>query len=46
MTIQTTDRRLVTAVLVVLGALLVVPTLFIGVGGLMGGPMTGGMWGS
>jgi putative membrane protein len=46
MTTQTTDRRLVTAVLIVLGALLVVPTLFVGFGGMMGGPMMGGMWGS
>lgn len=41
MTTNTTDRRLVTAVLVLLGVLLVLPVLFMGFGMSMGG-----MWGS
>jgi len=47
-----TDRRLVTIVLVLLGAILVVPALFagfgmMGFGPMMGtGPMMGGTWGN
>jgi len=55
MATNSTDTRLVTVLLVVLGALVVLPTLFVGFGrmgvGPMGtGPMSGaghgGMWGS
>ncbi|WP_226004717.1 SHOCT domain-containing protein [Natrinema salinisoli] len=45
MATDTRDTRLVTIVLVTLGALVVLPMLFMGFG-LMGfGPMMGGMWG-
>ncbi|WP_380678549.1 SHOCT domain-containing protein [Salinigranum sp. GCM10025319] len=47
MSTKSTDRRLVTIVLVALGVLVVLPLLFMG-GGMMGymGPgMMGGMWG-
>lgn len=47
---RTTDRQLVTILLLLLGAMFVLPVLFAGFGmmgfGMMGaGPMTGGMWG-
>ncbi len=49
MATETTDRRLVTIVLVVLGALILLPMLFMGFGMMGGGPMMGGwghgMWG-
>lgn len=47
MTTNTTDRQLVTIVLLVLGALVVLPALFMGFGMMGGyGPMMGGgMWG-
>lgn len=43
---HTTDRQLVTLVLVILGVLILFPMVFMGVG--MGGmrPMMGGMWGT
>lgn len=44
MTTHTTDRQLVTILVVVLGALVVLPLLFMGVG-MMGVGMMGGMWG-
>ena len=47
MSTRSTDRRLVTIILVALGVLVVLPLLFMG-GGMMGymGPgMMGGMWG-
>src|SRR6056297_3596317 len=44
MATETTDRRLLTIVLVALGALIVLPLLFMGFGMLGGGPMMGG-WG-
>ncbi|RNJ22698.1 MULTISPECIES: SHOCT domain-containing protein [Haloarculaceae] len=40
-----TDNQLVTIVLVVLGALLILPVLFMGFGMMGFGPMMGGMWG-
>ena len=40
MSTNSTDKQLVTIVLVVLGAVVVLPVLFVGFG-----PMTGGMWG-
>lgn len=49
MTTETTDRQLVTIVLLVLGVLIVLPMFFMGFG-MMGGPMMGGwdhgMWGN
>ncbi|MFD1587933.1 SHOCT domain-containing protein [Halorientalis brevis] len=49
MATETTDGRLVTIVLVVLGALIALPLLFMGFGMMGGGPMMGGwghgMWG-
>jgi len=50
MATNTTDTRLVTIVLLVLGALVVLPALFMGFGMMGTGPMGGmghdGMWGS
>jgi len=50
MATNTTDTRLVTIVLLVLGALVVLPALFMGFGMMGAGPMGGmghdGMWGS
>jgi len=50
MATNTTDTRLVTIVLVLVGALVVLPTLFMGFGMMGTGPMGGmghdGMWGS
>lgn len=43
---NTTDRQLVTLVLVVLGALVVLPALIMGFGMMGFGSMMGGMWGS
>lgn len=40
-----TDNQLVTLVFVVLGALLILPVLFMGFGMMGFGPMMGGMWG-
>jgi len=40
-----TDKQLVTIVLIVLGAVVVLPVLFMGFGMTGFGPMTGGMWG-
>jgi len=40
-----TDNQLVTIVLVVLGALLILPVLFMGFGMMGFSPMMGGMWG-
>jgi len=40
-----TDNQLVTIVLVVLGALLILPVLFMGFGMMGFGPMVSGMWG-
>ncbi|MDF9747271.1 SHOCT domain-containing protein [Natrinema salsiterrestre] len=45
MATDTRDTRLVTIVLVTLGALVVLPMLFMGVGLIGFGPMMGGMWG-
>jgi putative membrane protein len=45
MNIDTSDRRLVTFLLVVLGALVVLPLLGMGFGMLGYGSMMGGMWG-
>jgi putative membrane protein len=50
MATNTTDTRLVTIVLVLIGALVVLPALFMGFGMMGAGPMGGmghdGMWGS
>lgn len=46
MTTNTTDRRLVTTVLVLLGALIVLPVFFMGFGMMGYGSTMGGMWGS
>jgi len=40
-----TDNQLVTIVLIALGALLILPVLFMGFGMMGFGPMMGGMWG-
>ena len=45
MSTNSTDKQLVTIVLVVLGALLILPVLFMGFGMMGFGPMMGGMWG-
>jgi putative membrane protein len=45
MSTNPTDRQLVTIVLVVLGAVVVLPVLFMGFGMTGSAPMTGGMWG-
>jgi len=45
MATETTDRQLVTIVLVVIAALIVLPMLFMGVGMMGGGPMMGDAWG-
>ena len=42
---NTTDRQLVTVVLLVLGILVVLPLLFMGGWGMMGGTWTHDMWG-
>ena len=42
---NTTDRQLVTVVLLVLGILVVLPLLFMGGWGMMGGMWTYDMWG-
>ncbi|MFC7098738.1 SHOCT domain-containing protein [Halobaculum marinum] len=49
MSTRATDRPILVAVLIALGLLLVLPTLFVGtgmlgVGGMMGGAWGGGMW--
>lgn len=41
----TTDTRLLTIVLAIIGALVVLPVLFMGFGMMGTGPMMGGMWG-
>lgn len=43
---NTDDTRLVTLILLVVGALLIFPMLFMGFGMMGIGPMMGGMWGS
>ena len=45
MSTDPTDKQLVTIVLIVLGAVVVLPVLFMGFGMMGFGPMTGGMWG-
>lgn len=45
MSIQTIDRRLVILVLVIFGALLILPAFFMGFGMMGMGPMMGWMWG-
>jgi putative membrane protein len=45
MSTNPTDDQLVTIVLIVLGAVVVLPVLFMGFGMMGFGPMTGGMWG-
>ena len=45
MATETTDRQLVTIVLVVIAALIVLPMLFMGFGMMGGGPMMGDAWG-
>ena len=45
MTTDTDDTRLVTLVLVIVGALLVLPVLFVGFGMMGHGSAMGGMWG-
>ena len=45
MSTNPTDNQLVTIVLIVLGAVVVLPVLFMGFGMMGFGPMTGGMWG-
>jgi putative membrane protein len=45
MATDTRDTRLVTIVLVTLGALVVLPMIFMGFGMIGFGPMMGGMWG-
>jgi len=43
---NTTDRQLVTVVLLVLGVLVVLPLLFMGGWGMMGGTWSHDMWGA
>jgi len=43
---NTDDRRLVTIALLILGAVVVLPMLFVGTGMMGSGPMMGGTWGS
>jgi len=45
MATDTRDTRLVTIVLIAIGALVVLPMLFMGFGMMGVGPMMGGMWG-
>lgn len=45
MTAKTTDNQLVTIVLVVLGALVILPIFFMGFGMMGFGPMMGRVWG-
>lgn len=45
MSIDTSDRRLVTLLLVVLGVIFVLPLFGMGFGMMGYGPMMGGMWG-
>ncbi|WP_408956720.1 SHOCT domain-containing protein [Natrinema sp. 74] len=45
MTAETRDTRLATAVLIAIGALIVLPMVFMGFGMLGFGPMMGGTWG-
>ena len=45
MSTNSTDKQLVTIVLIVLGAMVILPVLFMGFGMMGFGPMTGGMWG-
>lgn len=44
MTTDANDTRLVTIVLVALGALVVLPVVFMGFGMMVSGPMMSGMW--
>ena len=45
MSTNSTDKQLVTIVLIVLGAMVILPVLFMGFGMMGFGPMTAGMWG-
>ncbi|WP_254762518.1 SHOCT domain-containing protein [Natrinema marinum] len=45
MTTDTRDTRLATAVLIAIGALIVLPMMFMGFGMMGFGPMMGGTWG-
>lgn len=42
---QTDNTRLVTILLIIIGAFVVFPTFFVGFGMMGSGPMMGGMWG-
>lgn len=45
MVTNSTDNQLVTIVLIVLGAVVILPVLFVGLGMMGVGPMMGGLWG-